>query len=164
MWVNLVNNTEKSFVMDIKDILRHQKNRYPVLFIDKVVDLVPGKRAVGIKCFTFNEWFFQGHFADDPNVPGTIQIECMAQTLLLSFQCIPEYCGLKANASTYRKVNFRRRIVPGDTLRTEAVLQSFKRGIAIGNVLGFVGDEEACSAEFVIVLPDVLNKYSPAKN
>lgn len=158
-----MNIAEKISVMDIKDILRHQKNRYPVLLIDKVVNLVPGKYATGIKCFTFNEWFFQGHFVDDPNVPGTIQIECMAQTLLLSFQCMPEYCGLKANASTYRKVNFRRRIVPGDTLRTEAVLKSFKRGIALGNVQGFVGDEEACSAEFVIVLPDVLDRFSPAK-
>ena len=153
--------TEQANKMDIKDILRHQRNRYPVLLIDKIVDLVPGERATGIKCFTFNEWFFQGHFVDDPNVPGTIQIECMAQTLLLSFQCMSEYSGMKANASTYRKVNFRRRVVPGDTLRTEAVLRSFKRGIAVGYVHGFVGNEEACYAEFLIVLPDVLDKFSP---
>ena len=147
--------------MDIKAIIKHQRNRYPVLLVDKIVELEPGKRATGIKCFTFNEWFFQGHFLDDPNVPGTIQIECMAQTLLLSFQCMPEYQGMKANASMYRKVNFRRRIVPGDTLRMEAVLRSFKRGVAIGFVQSYVESEEACSAEFVIVLPEILKKFSP---
>lgn len=150
-------------MMDIRAILKHQRNRYPVLLIDKIIDLVPGERATGIKCFTFNEWFFQGHFEDDPNVPGTIQIECMAQTLLLSFQCMPKYQGLKANASMYRRVNFRRRIVPGDILRTEAVLRSFKRGIAIGSVTGFIDEDEACSAEFVVVLPDILNQHLPKK-
>lgn len=148
-------------IMDIKSIIKHQRNRYPVLLIDKIIDIVPGERATGIKCFTFNEWFFQGHFVDDPNVPGTVLIECMAQTLLLSFQCLPEYTRLKANASMYKRVNFRRRIIPGDTLRTEAVLDSFKRGLAIGRVYGFIGTQEACSAEFVIVLPDILSKFSP---
>lgn len=153
----------KSPAMDIRAIIKHQRNRYPVLLVDKIIDIEPGKRATGIKCFTYNEWYFPGHFDDDPNVPGTILIECMAQTLLITFQCMPEYQGMKANASMYRKVNFRRRIVPGDVLVMEAVLQSIKRGVAIGHVRGSVESDEACSAEFVIVLPDVLEKFSPKK-
>jgi 3-hydroxyacyl-[acyl-carrier-protein] dehydratase len=149
--------------IDIKGIIRHQRNKYPVLLIDKIIDLVPGKSATGIKCFTYNEWFFPGHFDDDPNVPGTIQIESMAQTLLMTFQCLTEYQGMKANASMYRRVNFKRRIVPGDVLIMDAELKSFKRGVAIGHVKGKVAEYDACSAEFVIVIPDILNQYAPKK-
>ena len=54
-----------STVLDIKEIIKHQRNRYPVLLIDKIVELDPGKYAKGIKCFTYNEWFFPAHFDDD---------------------------------------------------------------------------------------------------
>ena len=71
--------------LDIIDIIRHQRNRYPVLLVDKIVDLVPGERATGVKCFTYNEWFFPGHFDDEPNVPGFVQIESLVQTFILTF-------------------------------------------------------------------------------
>lgn len=147
--------------LNINAIKKIQLNRYPVLLVDKIINLTPGKSATGIKCFTYNEWFFPGHFYDDPNVPGTIQVECMAQTLLMTFLCLSDYQGLKANASMYRKISFKRRIVPGDVLIMEADLRSFKRGVAIGSVIGRVGDEEACSGDFVIVIPDITNKYFP---
>lgn len=148
--------------LDINAIKNIQQNRYPVLLVDQIINLLPGKKATGIKCFTYNEWYFPGHFDDDPNVPGTIQIECMAQTLLMTFLCLPGFQGMKANASMYRKISFKRRIVPGDVLIIEADLRSFKRGVAIGSVIGRVADEDACSGDFVIVIPDIINKYSPS--
>ena len=83
--------------LNIIDIIRHQRNRYPVLLIDKIIDLVPGESAIGVKCFTYNEWFFPGHFDDEPNVPGFVQIETLVQTFILTFLCQDEFAGMKTN-------------------------------------------------------------------
>lgn len=146
---------------DIKDIIKHQRNRYPVLLIDKIIDLVPGERATGIKCFTYNEWFFPGHFDDEPNVPGFVQIESLVQTFILTFLCAEEYKGMKTNFVSINNIRFRRKIVPGDVLRIEATLKSFKRGIAVGMAESSVDGEAACSAEFVVAVPDILDKFKP---
>lgn len=147
--------------MDIKAIIKHQRNRYPVLLIDKIVELTPGEHATGVKCFSYNEWYFQGHFDDEPNVPGFVQIESLVQTFILTFLCKPEYAGMKTNFVSINNIKFKRKIVPGDVLRIEATLKAFKRGIAIGSAESFVDDEPACSAEFVVAVPDILNQFKP---
>ena len=155
--------TNKSGIqsLNIKEILRFQRNRYPVLLIDRILEIDPGKRAIARKCFTYNEWFMPGHFDDEPNVPGTVQIECLAQTLLMTFQCMEQYMGMKANAASYNNIKFRKIIEPGDVLLIEANLHSLKRGIAVGSSLGMVDGELACSADFVIVVPDILEQFKP---
>jgi 3-hydroxyacyl-[acyl-carrier-protein] dehydratase len=147
--------------MDINSILKHQRNRYPVLLIDKIIDLVPGKQATGIKCFTYNEWYFPGHFDDEPNVPGFVQIESLVQTFILTFLCKPEYAGLKTNFVSINNVRFQRKLVPGDVLSIHATLKSFKRGIAVGNSVSFVEGEAACCADFVVAVPQILQQYKP---
>lgn len=147
--------------LDISEIISHQRNRYPVLLIDKIVDLVPGVRATGIKCFTYNEWFFPGHFDDEPNVPGFVQIESLVQTFILTFLCQKEFSGMKTNFVSINNIRFKRKIVPGDVLKIEAQLKSFKRGIAIGSAESFIDGEPACSAEFMVAVPDILNKFKP---
>lgn len=147
--------------LDIKGIIKHQRNRYPVLLIDKIVDLVPGERATGIKCFTYNEWFFPGHFDDEPNVPGFVQIESLVQTFILTFLCKDEYAGMKTNFVSINNIKFKRKIVPGDVLRIEATLKSFKRGIAIGFAESTVDGEAACSADFVVAVPAILDQFKP---
>lgn len=150
--------------LDIIDIIKHQRNRYPVLLIDKVVDLKPGKSAVGIKNFTYNEWFFPGHFDDEPNVPGFVQVEALVQAFILTFLSLPEYSGMKTNFTNIDSIKFKRKIVPGDTLRSVANLKSFKRGLAMGDVTGYVDDELAVSADFTVIVPDVFNKFFPDAN
>lgn len=147
--------------MDVREIIKHQRNRYPVLLIDKIVELDPGQRAVGIKCFTYNEWFFPGHFDDEPNVPGFVQLESLVQTFIMTFLCKPEYAGMKTNFVSINNIKFKRKIVPGDVLRIEASLKTFSRGIAIGSATSSVDGAEACSAEFVVAVPDILDKYKP---
>lgn len=147
--------------LDINAIIRHQRNRYPVLLIDKIINLVPGECATGVKCFTYNEWFFPGHFDDEPNVPGFIQIESLVQTFILIFLTQEKYSGMKTNFVSINNIRFKRKIVPGEVLRVEAKLKSFKRGIAIGMAESFVEDEPACSAEFVVAVPDILNQFKP---
>jgi 3-hydroxyacyl-[acyl-carrier-protein] dehydratase len=156
--VDKINNMP---VMDIRAIIKHQRNRYPVLLIDKIIDLVPGESATGIKCFTYNEWYFPGHFEDDPNVPGFVQIECLAQTFIMTFLSNPEYAGMKANSASINNIKFKKKIIPGDVLRMQAKLKSFKRGIAMGFVESDVDGEPACRADFVVVVPDVLDQFKP---
>lgn len=147
--------------MDINDIIKHQRNRFPVLLIDKITNLVPGERATGIKCFTYNEWFFPGHFDDEPNVPGFVQIESLAQTFILTFLCYEEYAGMKTNSVSINNVRFKRKVVPGDVLRNEATLKSFKRGIATGIAESYVEGEPACRADFVVAVPSILEQFKP---
>jgi len=146
---------------DINGLLMHQRNRYPVLLIDKISSVVPGQRATGIKCFTYNEWFFPGHFDDEPNVPGFVQIECLVQTFIMTFLCMDDYKGMKTNFVSANNVKFKRKIVPGEILSIEANLKSFKRGLAIGFVTSAVNGEPACSADFVIAVPDVFSRFKP---
>lgn len=148
-------------MLDINKILKHQKNRYPYLFIDRVTLLEPGRRAVVSKAFTYNEMFFPGHFDDEPNVPGFIQLECLVQAFLMTFQAMDEYSGMKASDSEFRNVTFKRKVVPGDILVIDASLQSIKRGVAIGTATSTVNGEVACSAEFVVALPEILDCFKP---
>lgn len=146
---------------DIMGIQECQRNRYPLLFIDRVTEAVPGKYAKAIKNFTFNEWFFPAHFDDEPNVPGFVQMEALAQTFLMTFLTFEEYKGEKTSFVSINNAKFKRKVVPGDTLEIYAVLDSFRRGIAKGHVESFVEGEPAASAEFVTALPSVLNGLRP---
>jgi 3-hydroxyacyl-[acyl-carrier-protein] dehydratase len=153
--------SEPKLSFDINGIKRCQRNRHPVLLIDQVVDVVPGKSAHGIKCFSYNEWFFPGHFDDEPNVPGFVQLECLVQTFIMTFLCLDAYRGMKTNFASIDNVKFRRKIIPGETLLIDAELRSFKRGLATGTASSSVRGEPACSAEFVVTVPEVFAAFKP---
>lgn len=152
---------DKILSFDSMGIQECQRNRYPLLFIDKVTECVPGKYAKAIKNFSFNEWFFPAHFDDEPNVPGFVQTEALVQTFLMTFLTFDEYKGHKTGFVSQNNVRFRRKIVPGDRLEIIATLDSFRRGLAKGHVESFVDGEAACSAEFVVAIPDVMNNFKP---
>ena len=156
-------NNDDTLSFDLKGIQECQQNRYPQLFVDSIVDVIPGVSARGFKNFTYNEWFFPSNFADDPNVPGHIQIECLVQTFIMTFLCMDLYRGMKTNFVSINNAYFKRKIIPGERLEIRATLDSFKRGIAKGSAESFVGEEIACSADFLITLPDVLENFKPKK-
>jgi 3-hydroxyacyl-[acyl-carrier-protein] dehydratase len=149
--------------LNVPEILEHQQNRFPLLFVDRIDELIPGESAIGVKNFTFNEWFFPAHFEGDPSVPGFVLIESLVQTFIMTFLSIPEHKGKQTSFVKLNNAAFMRKVVPGDQLIVKATLKSFKRGIAIGDASGFVDHELAVSAEFVIALPDVLAKFRPTK-
>lgn len=146
---------------DINGIKACQRNRHPLLFVDRVFDVIPGERASGLKCFSYNEWFFPAHFDDEPNVPGFIQVESLVQTFIMSFLSKEELRGKKTNFLSIDNVKFKRKIVPGDTLTIHTTLKSLRRGIATGSAASFVGDAPACSADFVVAIPDILDQFKP---
>lgn len=152
---------DKDKILDIPEIQKFQRNRHPLLFIDKITKLIPGKEAQGLKCFSYNEWFFPSHFDDEPNVPGFIQIESLVQTFIMTFLSLDECKGCKTNFVSIDKAKFNKKIVPGDVLTINAFLKSFKRGMAKGNAESYVNNDAACSAEFIIIVPDLFNNFKP---
>ena len=105
-------------VMDIQKILPH---RYPFLLVDRVIEIEPNKKAVGIKNVTFNEPFFQGHFPGNPIMPGVLVVEAMAQVSGI----LAMHEGAKGRSVYFMsidKAKFRKPVVPGDQLRFEATV------------------------------------------
>lgn len=147
--------------LDVSKIQEYQQNRYPCLFVDFVSKVIPGESADGYKNFSYNEWYFPSHFADEPNVPGFIQIEALVQVFLMTFLTLPGNKGKKTAFLSIDGATFRKKIVPGDRLDIHAQLTSYKRGIARGTSIGTVNGTLACKAEFTIVIPDVLRSYNP---
>jgi 3-hydroxyacyl-[acyl-carrier-protein] dehydratase len=155
------NELKPELSFDIPGIKKCQQNRYPLLFVDKIFEVVPGFSAKGIKCFSYNEWFFPAHFEDEPSVPGFVQIETLVQTFIMTFLSIEEHKGKKTNFISIDNVKFRRMIIPGDQLIVHAKLDSFRRGIAKGSAESFVDGQTACRADFLVSLPDILNSFKP---
>lgn len=117
--------TDVVFTLEqIKDILPH---RYPFLLVDRIIEFVPGERAVGIKNVTYNEPFFQGHFPERPIMPGVLIIEAMAQVGGIVLLKMPDAAGQLALFAGIDGVRFRRPVVPGDQLVITSELVAIKR-------------------------------------
>jgi 3-hydroxyacyl-[acyl-carrier-protein] dehydratase len=118
--------------MDIHEILEHLPHRYPILLVDRVLELVPGERIRALKNVTYNEPFFPGHYPHHPVMPGVLIVEAMAQTAaVLSFKTM----GSKPDGkSVYYFVGidgarFKKPVSPGDQLILEVSIITTKRGI-----------------------------------
>lgn len=136
----------------IREILPH---RYPFLLVDRVIEMTPGERAVGVKNVTANEEFFQGHFPDYPVMPGVLIVEAMAQVGGVALLSLEEHKGKMALFAGINNVRFRRQVKPGDVLHMEVELGSFRRGIGTGTATATVDGEVACRGELMFALvPD----------
>ncbi len=137
-------------VFDINRISKFLPHRYPFLLIDKIIELSETK-VTGVKNVTMNEWFFQGHFPENPVMPGVLMIEAMAQTggiLVLNTVEDPE------NYWTYflriDKARFKQKVMPGDTLVFDLQLASpIRRGICHMSGKAYVGDKVVMEAEMM---------------
>lgn len=145
-----VYNPNLAPVIDINGIKKLLPHRYPFLLIDKIIE-IDKKHAIAVKNITVNEPFFQGHFPQEPVMPGVLQVEAMAQVagvLVLNFLEDPE------KYSTYflkiDNVKFRQKVVPGDTLLMNVALTTeIRRGCAMVKGYSFVGEKIVCEAEFM---------------
>ncbi|HEY9904644.1 MAG TPA: 3-hydroxyacyl-ACP dehydratase FabZ [Candidatus Sericytochromatia bacterium] len=124
-----VPNSESSpkTIFTLEDIQKILPHRYPFALVDRVIEYVPGKRAVGIKNVTFNEPYFQGHFPGRPLMPGVMIVEAMAQVGGIVLTQLPDMEGGLFVFAGIDKVRFRRPVVPGDQLVMTTELLSIKR-------------------------------------
>jgi 3-hydroxyacyl-[acyl-carrier-protein] dehydratase len=137
--------------VDIQKIIPH---RYPFLLVDKILEVEPGKRAVGIKNVTANEPFFQGHFPQNPIMPGVLIVEALAQTACVAGLIMEENKGKLGVFTGFEKIKFRKQVVPGDTLKLEAEYIVFKMGMGKVKVVATVDDQVACEGEIRFAMID----------
>lgn len=142
------------------ELQKYQQNRYPFLLIDGITEVLPGKYANGFKHLTNNEWYFPVHFPGEPNVPGALQVEAMAQVLTVAITTLPGLAGSFTRALKYI-VSFKREVLPGERLDMETKVLSWKRGICKGIGSGYVDGELAVEAEMTITIPEVLHQFTP---
>ncbi len=134
---------------EIQQIIPH---RYPFLLIDQVITMVPGKTITAIKNVSASESYFQGHFPDEPVMPGVLIIEAMAQAGAVTLLSLEAYKGKLAYFAGIDKVRFKRKVVPGDQLRLELEITRIKGSIGKGVGHAYVDNTLACTAEFTFAI------------
>jgi len=135
--MDVTEQTNRMADIDIVQVMRMIPHRYPMLMIDRVVDVIPNVSAVGIKNVSVNEPFFQGHFPGHPVMPGVLVIESMAQTagVLVVATLGPDAEGKLVYFMTIDEARFRKPITPGDTVRIHVTKVRNR-----GNVWKFKGE------------------------
>ena len=141
--------------LDIIKILQLMPHRYPILLVDRVLELEPGVRISAIKNVSVNEPFFQGHFPGHPVMPGVLMIEALAQaaavlTYVTMKTSYPE--GTLFLFAGIDGARFKRPVGPGDQLRLDVTMDRIKRGVGKCTCRARVDGELACEAELMCAL------------
>ncbi len=135
----------------IEKILPH---RYPFLLVDKITECVPGESAVGYKCVSGNEPFFQGHFPGYKVMPGVLIVEALAQVGAVAVLTEPENQGKLALFGGIKNARFKKQVRPGDRLELRCKLTARKGPVGIGTAEAYLDGELACKAELTFALTD----------
>lgn len=149
-------------MLDIEQIRAILPHRFPMLLVDRVLEIEPGKRAVGLKNVTINEDFFNGHFPERAVMPGVLILEAMAQVGGVLMLSVPEMENLLPVIGGIENARFRRPVVPGDTLITEVDVTYFRRSFGKVHLTGKVDNEivATCDMTFGLVPAKSLSSVS----
>ncbi|HEX2098777.1 MAG TPA: 3-hydroxyacyl-ACP dehydratase FabZ [Rubrobacteraceae bacterium] len=137
----------------IRELIPH---RYPFLLVDRIEELEPGVRAVGIKNVSQNEPFFEGHFPDYPVMPGVLIVEALAQVGAVGVMALEEYRSRLTLFAGIDGVRFRRQVVPGDVLTMEVKITRLKGRAGRGKGVAKVGSEHVCEAELLFMFAEMV--------
>ena len=136
-------------IKEIQEIIPH---RHPFLLVDCIEELIPGEKAVGYKCVSFDEYFFRGHFPGEPVMPGVLIIEALAQTGAVAILSLEELKGKVAYFGAIKNARFRQKVVPGDRLKLSCEIIKRKGPVGVGKAIAYVGDKVAAEAELTFMI------------
>lgn len=145
-------NTIEKITMNYEEIMKMLPHRYPFLLVDRITECVPGKYSKGYKNVTFNEPFFNGHFPNNPIMPGVLQIEALAQTSAPILMTLDEYKGKFALFAGIEGAKFKNIVRPGDKLEMETEMIKVKGPVAKCLAKSFVDGKLCCEATLTIAL------------
>ena len=149
--------TETNDVINLEEIQQLIPHRYPFLLVDKVINYKKGESCTGIKNVTINENFFQGHFPNNPVMPGVLIIEAMAQTSAVlvakSLDAEPNTKGVLFTG--IQEAKFRKSVVPGDRLELNVRILNNKMNIWFLEGTGFVDGKKVIDVKFSALLTDI---------
>lgn len=136
-------------IQEIQEIIPH---RHPFLLVDCIEEFEPGVKAVGYKCVTYDEPYFQGHFPGAPVMPGVLIIEALAQVGAVAILSVEENKGKIAYFGGIDKAKFKRKVIPGDRLKLECEIIKRKGPVGIGKATATVDGKLAASAELTFMI------------
>ena len=151
------------YKLDVEQIRALLPHRYPMLLVDRVLELTPGERAVGLKNVTINEPFFAGHFPGQAVMPGVMILEAMAQVAGLILLSLPGQEGKLAYIGSVKNAKFRKPVVPGDTLITEATLGKVRGSISEVRMSATVEGELVAKCEMMFAMMPPSQPTTPDK-
>lgn len=144
--------TQEVLSFDIMDIMNMLPHRYPFLLVDRITECVPGKYAKGYKNMTMNEGFFQGHFPNNPIMPGVLQLEAMAQCCAPILMTMPEFKGKLALYAGVDGVRFKNIVRPGDKFEMEVELTKLKGPVSKAHGIGRVDGKICVEADMTFAI------------
>lgn len=144
--------SEEKLSFDIMEIMQMIPHRYPFLLVDKITECVPGKYSKGYKNLTMNEEFFQGHFPENPIMPGVLQLEAMAQCSAPILLTMNEYKGKLTLFAAMENVRFKNIVRPGDRLDMDIQLTKLKGPVGKVHAIGSVDGKVAVEADMTVCM------------
>ena len=139
-------------MLDINEIMKIIPQRAPFLMIDRVEDYVPGESCTAYKNVDENEWYFQGHFPENPIMPGVLITESLAQAGAVAILSVEENKGKNALFGGIDKMKFKKMVVPGDRLKLEVKIIKRKGPIGVGEAIATIDGKVAAKGELTFAV------------